>query len=302
VRRAPNGFTLIELLVVVAILGILVGLILPAVHVVREAANRIQCGNNLSQIGKAYHLLIDNNHGRADSFSSDMYWVQQLEKYMENAGPSGQNPMFTCPSAPTRVYTDSSPQTIHITGWILFLDDGVNPYPGTMYQFRDVQDTPIEIGPFAPPAGLNPFIIPIVDSSNPQWRVNAVILGWSQLADGSIQISHAFEWNTGSVMDFAGRPTWWHFALLGPNEEMLSPDFIPGQTCILPTYSTKNDDDSDFGGYGVNLQAKKFSVNGDSSKILAVEYKKPVANCVGDAHPDFWPKEYAARHNGVMNA
>ncbi len=138
-KKKQDGFTLVELLVVIAIIGVLVGLLLPAVQAAREAARRMQCQNNLKQVGLALHNYV-SAHGR---FPSDRLrqprhgWGALLLPFLEQTNvhdaydfrhdywdreneAATQVPLavYACPSTPggQRLISNNTGGTIHDIG------------------------------------------------------------------------------------------------------------------------------------------------------------------------------------------
>lgn len=146
-----RGFTLVELLVVIAIIGILVGLLLPAVQAAREAARRMQCTNNLAQLGLASHNFefnygtlpagVSNPDGpiRYEPLGNHTSWTVQLLPYLEQSAAyklfnqelgvyASENlpvrnaviPTFICPSSPDQYMrrSDVEDATVRISSYV----------------------------------------------------------------------------------------------------------------------------------------------------------------------------------------
>lgn len=88
-RRAQrSGFTLLEVLVVIAIIGVLIALLVPAVQMAREAANRMKCESHLRQIATAYHQH-DDAHGHLPTGGWGAQWIGDPDRGFSKGQPGG---------------------------------------------------------------------------------------------------------------------------------------------------------------------------------------------------------------------
>jgi prepilin-type N-terminal cleavage/methylation domain-containing protein len=186
-RYSRRGFTLVEFLVVIAIIGILVSLLLPAVQQAREAGRRAQCSNNLKQISLAFHNYHDtykvfpqsdpgaNGLSRASAFTAVLPFLEQSANYnlydfsRGNSDPvnlqvvAQRIPVYLCPSSSIR-------RMVPISGC-----DANDRAPGTYAVSTGSTDA---WGPFLP-GGL-PHNGAIISTDSGRTNMASIIDGTSQ--------------------------------------------------------------------------------------------------------------------------
>jgi len=267
-RRRRGAFTLIELLVVIAIIAILIGLLLPAVQKVREAAARMQCSNNLKQLALGVHNYHDANK-RFPSFYdvNKNSWTYQILPFVEQGNVtnlsttalvvSANIPLLWCPSTPVDMSQGYGPNQRGMTtylastgrNWLEYQtgDTGViGLYPSRkgikLEQISDGTSNTLMIGERPPQANLFYGWWSFVDCDSLMWAIVPVALTYTTSESGA-KCNFPAIFSPGNINNRCDLHHWWsthsggaNFALCDGSVQFFT--YAAGPT-IIPMMATR---------------------------------------------------------------
>jgi prepilin-type N-terminal cleavage/methylation domain-containing protein/prepilin-type processing-associated H-X9-DG protein len=259
-----RGFSLIEMLVSISVISLLASLLLPAIQSARESSRRSNCANNLKQIG----LACMSNYAKHGRFMSAYDWRQGVLPEMEQSRNH-----LVCPNDPKEGMFDVEDYTVYIV--------------------NNKRSIPLKPGPWCW-IGDSDFCQQFAEITvtNP----DAYFIGFEDLAydtpfDGIVLVEPLPQGGS-RLSHVGGHPHAYRHQLLDPRGKVLADPFDKG--FVWDVHGVES-------SYAANSRLHRFQ--SDANKVLALEYRKPVAHVVGPwaVGTIEYTQDVAARHRGMVN-